>query len=109
MAIIIPIKNNPNHTLIIELESVVYKLSFQYNTGGDCWSMAIYDNNDNLVLAGIKLVANYPLLFSHKNDSLPIGDFYCEISNKSTSIDRTSFSSGEAKLLYLTQAEIETI
>jgi hypothetical protein len=109
MAVIIPIKNNPNHTLIIELESVIYKLGFLYNVEGAFWSMTIWDENDNLLIAGIKIVANYPLLFSHINSSLPPGDFYCEIADTSASINRTAFSSGEAKLLYLTQEEVETI
>jgi len=109
MAVIIPIKNNPNHTLVIELESIIYKLGFQYNVQGAFWAMTIWDENDSVIIAGIKIVANYPLLFSYKKSSLPDGDFYCEISDKSASINRTAFSSGEAKLLYLTQTEIETI
>ena len=109
MAIIIPIKDNVNHTITIELESVIYKLGFLYNSGSGFWSMAIWDETDNLLLSGIKIVANYPLIFSYKNNSLPPGDFYCEISNIQASINRTSFSSDEAKLLYLTQEEVETI
>ena len=109
MAVIIPIKNNPNHTLVIELESIIYKLGFQYNVEGAFWAMTIWDEDDNLIIAGIKIVANYPLLSSHKGASLPGGDFYCEIADTSASINRTAFSSGEAKLLYLTQTEVETI
>jgi hypothetical protein len=109
MAIIIPIKDNPNHTITIELESVIYKLGFVYNTEGAFWSMTIWDEDDNLLLSGIKIVANYPLLFSHKNNSLPTGDFYCEIADTQASINRNSFLSGEAKLLYLTLEEVQSI
>ena len=109
MAIIIPIKNNPNHTITIELESLIYKLGFLYNTEGGFWTMTIWDEEDNLLLSGLKIVANYPLLFLHKNDSLPSGDFYCEIADTQASIGRNSFSSEEAKLLYLTEEEFATI
>jgi hypothetical protein len=109
MAKIIPIKDNPNHTLIIELDSKVFKLWFLYNSEGDFWAMSLYDEDDNLLISNIKMVANYPLLFTHRNTSFPSGDFYCEIADTSATISRDSFSSEEAKLLYLTQEEIELI
>ena len=107
MAIIIPIRDNPNHTFTIELEAVIYKLGFLYNTVGDFWVLDIWDEDDVLLIAGIRIVANYPLLFSHVNSTLPPGDFYCEIADIKALINRSSFSSGAAKLLYLTQEEIE--
>jgi len=109
MGLIIPIKDNPNHTLTIELESSIYKLGFLYNSLGGFWSMDIWNEDDEILLLGIKIVANYPLTFPYRNVSLPPGDFYCEIADIEASIGRSSFSSGEAKLLYLTQEEIEDI
>jgi len=104
MSIIIPIKDNPNHSLKIELEGLLYKLDFIYNTINDFWSMSIFDENDNLILAGIKLVANYPLISQYNKLK---GDFICQISDLKASVGRNSFLSGEAVLLYLTEAEIE--
>lgn len=104
MAIIIPIKDNPNHSLKIELEKVLYKLDFIYNTYFNFWSMSIFDEDDNLIVAGVKIVANYPMI-SHLNKLK--GDFICQIANTKAEINRTSFSGSEAILLYLTEAEIE--
>lgn len=109
MAKIIPIKDNPNHTLLIELDSKIYKLGFKYNTVGLFWTMDIYTEDETLLLAGIKIVPNYALLFSHINANLPDGDFICEVSDINSRIIRDSFSSGKAKLLYLTQNELETL
>jgi len=106
MAILIPIKNDPNHTLNIELDSKIFKLWFLYNSNFDYWSISLYDENDNLLVSNIKIVANYPLMFTHKNENFPLGDFYCEISDVSGKITRNSFLSQEAKLVYLTQEEI---
>lgn len=106
MAVIIPIKDNPNHTLLMELESKIYKLGFKFNTIGLFWTLDIWTENDELLLAGVKMVANYPLIFYHKNKSLPTGDFICEISDINSRIVRDSFSSGKAKFLYLTAAEL---
>ena len=109
MAVIIPIKDNPNHTLLIELESKMYKFWFKFNVLGEFWTMDIYSEDDVLLLAGIKMVANYPLIFANKNTLLPTGDFICEISDVSARIVRDSFSSGKAKLLYLTEVELEAL
>lgn len=106
MAVIIPIKDNPNHTLLIELESIIYKLGFKFNTVGLFWTLDIWTEDDVLLLVGIKMVPNYPLIFSHKKKLLPQGDFICETSDVSARIVRDSFSSGKAKFLYLTAAEL---
>lgn len=109
MAKIIPIKDNPNHTLLIELDSKIYKLGFKYNTVGAFWTMDIFTEDDVLLICGVKIVPNYALLFSHINSALPEGDFICEVSDVNSRIVRDSFSSGKAKLLYLTQDELETL
>lgn len=106
MAVIIPIKDNPNHTLLIELGSKIFKLHFKYNVIAGFWSMDIYTEDDSILIYGVKIVANYPLLFYHKNSAFPSGDFICEIADKSATIKRDSFSSGAAKLLFLTKDEI---
>lgn len=109
MAILIPIKDNPNYTLTIELDSKIFKLWMLYNASYDFWAMSLYDEDDNLLISNLKLVPNYPLLFSHRNMSLPSGDFYCETSGEVVNIGRNSFSSKESNLLYLTQEELALI
>lgn len=106
MALIIPIKDNPNHTILIDIDSKIFKLYFKYNTRANFWSMDIYTEDDLILIYGVKIVANYPILFYHKNSAFPSGDFICEIADKSATIKRDSFSSGAAKLLFLTKDEI---
>ena len=109
MAVTIPIKDNPNHTILIALDSKIYKLYFLFNTGFEFWTMDIYTEDELLILSGVKIVANYPLIFSHINSELPSGDFICEISDTESRIVRNSFSTGKAKLLYLTKDELQTL
>ena len=110
MAVIIPIKDNSNHELTIELENIIYRLYFLYNEKFDYWSMSIFNEDDDLLLSGIKIVPNYPMIYYLNNRVDITGDFYCEISSKKTSsITRNSFVSGEANLLYLTDEEVATI
>lgn len=108
MAIIIPIKDDPNHTLIIELESKIFKIWFKFNSVGDFWAMDIFSEDDILLISGIKIIPNYPLIFSNKINFLVSGDFVCEIYDINQRITRNSFSSGKSKLLYLNEVELET-
>lgn len=109
MATVIPIKDNPNHTILIDLDNKIYKLAFLFNTVAEFWTMDIYTENELLLVSGIKIVPNYPLIFSHANPDLPTGDFICEISDTKSRIIRNSFSTGKSKLLYLTKDELQTL
>lgn len=105
MEIIIPIKDDPNHTLIIQLDDNIFKFGFLYNTISDSWGVKIWDSNDNLLITGARIVANYPLIFNRKNESFPKGDLFCETSNPSVSIGRESFSSGETVLIFISNSD----
>jgi hypothetical protein len=109
MAIEIPIKDNPNHSLLIEIESRIYQFIFRYNSKHDFWTIDISTENGIELLVGIKIVANYPLLFSHKNSFLPSGDIIARIVDKDARINRNSFKDGLATLLYLSEYELKTI
>ena len=109
MANLIPIKDDPNHTFTINLDSKLLKLEFLYNSLFDFWAMTIYNDLDDTLIAGVKIVPNYLLLYNNKASGLPSGDFYCEISDFSSSIGRNSFSSKEANLLYLTKEETKLV
>lgn len=110
MSQIIPIKNNPNHTIIINLDDKLYTLWFLYNTYGDFWTLTIYDENDTILVSGLKIVANYPLLNPYKrNTSLPKGNFYCQTSDFKMNIGRKAFADKKATLLYLAENELDFI
>jgi len=106
MSLIIPIKNSPNHTIFIDLDAITYKLEFLYNSVANFWSMSIYDDDDNLLIAGVKIIPNYPLLTQYVNSSLPQGEIICEVSNTTEQITRDTFVKQEATLLYITESEL---
>lgn len=109
MPINIPIRDNSNHSFLQVLDNKTYKFDFLYNSIGDFWTFDLYDDNDNLIVGSVKIIANYPLLFYFAYDELPDGDIFCEIYDKTKRINRNSFVSGEAKLYYLTREEIEAL
>lgn len=109
MATIIPVRENPNHTILINLDSITYKFWFLYNEAGEFWTISIYNEEDTLLISDVKIMPNYPLLFPYKNIELLKGDLYCEISDVSKSINFDNLTSGEAVLLYLSKEELQEI
>ena len=72
----IPTRNDlPSYLQRVELESVIYNLSFRYNERMDRWVMDIQDQEENNILMGIVLLTNVPLLQQYVIDGLPPGDF----------------------------------
>lgn len=49
----------------IDLGDVTYRLVIRYNTRSDRWYLSLYDAENNLLISGVKLVINYPLLSNH--------------------------------------------
>jgi hypothetical protein len=109
MAIIINIKDNPNHKITQVLDDVVYEFVFRYNQKFDFWTFDILDESGVIIIAGIKIVANFRLLFSYKIEKLPKGDIIAQTSDKKARIGRKSFSTNVAQLIYLPENELKTV
>lgn len=106
MAEIINIKNNPNHKIYQTLNGIVYQIIFRYNQKFDFWSFDLLKEDGELIIAGIKIVANFRLLFDKKNKNFPNGDIIAQSTNKNLRISRDSFSSGQCQLLFIPENEL---
>lgn len=69
MSLTVPLANDlpdatilPNFSIQANLDNVTYTLEFLWNDRFSAWFMNVLDEQgDNMLLAGIRLVANYPL------------------------------------------------
>lgn len=81
----------------VTLDGNEYRLRFYWNTRGQFWSMDIADANNNPLVSGVKLIANFPLLIQHTEEGLPPGDFFIvDPSSKTQYVEpgRWDFTSG---------------
>lgn len=64
MSVIIPVESTANFfDLQVSLEDVVYTLEFRWNVRASAWFMNILDaEGENMIRAGLRLVANFPLV-----------------------------------------------
>ena len=79
MAILkIPIDSvQPDHKFQMELEGVIYTFRFKLNYRENRWTMDISDELGVLIVGGVAIVTNFPLLKQYKNRALPPGNMIC--------------------------------
>lgn len=72
----IPIRSDiPSYQFQITLEGVVYTMRFYFNTRLDRWIMDVSNVDGELIVAGIPLLVNLPLLDRFRDERLPPGRF----------------------------------
>lgn len=91
----------------VVLEGTSYRLHFAWNDRAGFWALGVRDGNNVAVIEGIKCVPNWPLLRQYHRPALPPGEFICVVTNKAQTIGRLDFVEGNAKLVYLTAAEVK--
>lgn len=110
--VIIPIFQNISARFIfdIELAGELFRLEFAWNAREESWYMNIQDQNENYILAGIKMVIKYKLLEQYRAyTNLPDGDFILwDLEQNSQNGGVTFENLGKRyQLLFFSQEEIE--
>lgn len=62
----VPTSDQPFYTQKTALDGVNFTLSFAYNQREDRWYLSIADDEETPIVSGIKILANFPLLFRFK-------------------------------------------
>lgn len=87
----------------VPFDNVKYKIRMCWNHEGQFWAMHLWDNNENVILANVRVVPKFPLLMNHHRKNTPRGEL-AVITNKET-LTRQSFQDGSAMLMYFTEQE----
>lgn len=74
---IIPFKEPGAWQAQIQLSGIIFILKFQWNALNEYWVMDIYNRNDEPVLLGVKVVANWNLTDQFVAIGMPPGDIVC--------------------------------
>ena len=86
------------------LEGKLYYLHMSWNSEAEFWTMAIRDFNRMLLVSGLKVVPNYPLISRYFIDGMPPGEFVA--ISKSAIIAQSDFLDGYAEMVYVPEAEL---
>lgn len=90
----------PAYTFQIDLEENLYLFTFRFNLRMNRWVMDIADEDEVVIIQGIKLLINQNLLRHYVMDNLPPGIFLLvDESGNDAQPDRFNFGN-DVKLLY---------
>lgn len=95
----------------VVLDELEYILRFTWNSVSENWQMTVKDYSGEIIVAGIRLVTNYPLFYIYKLFDLPNGVLMV-IQNQEGSIltpSRYSFRDNTHSLVYFTEDEVNEV
>lgn len=76
MAVVIPCQSSLVHyQMSIVLAARTFVLAFRFNTRNSSWYMAVSDEEENAIVAGIRIVVDWPLGFRTVDVRRPRGIF----------------------------------
>lgn len=83
----------PYHEFNITLDEVTFIMKFSYNFRSNRWSMAIKDEENNVIVAGVPLVLGASLLAPYYYlENLPKGKFFViDVNGDNTEPTKDSF------------------
>ncbi len=87
----------------VPLDDVKYKIRMMWNHEGQFWTLHLWDANDNVILANVRVVPKFPLLMNHHVKNVPRGEFI--VLTEKEDVGRDDFQSGAATLVYCTEDE----
>lgn len=75
--IIVPVSTDPFQSFRVRLDGTDYLISLAYNQREDRIYLSLADDEEIPIFSGIKVLANYPLLFRHRYDpKTPPGELW---------------------------------
>lgn len=87
------------------LEGSSYQVGLSWNETAGNWTLNLVNFQSEILLYGIPCRVNWPLLYQFRSPRLPPGELIVD-APLLTKLDRDSFSSGRANLVYVTAAEM---
>lgn len=110
MPVVIPFFNeHSNFSQEVTLDNITYRLEFVYNERRERWTMSFFDTEQNALVCGISLTLGYNLIDQYPAHSLPPGEMYI-IDTTENEIKPTRENMGEIlDLVYISEAEVDTI
>ena len=87
------------------LDGETYYIGRSWNVTGSFWSLSLRGADDEMLLSGIPMVPNHPLLMQHRAPGLPPGELVATYTGQTDTIGRDDFVNNHAVLVYMTQEE----
>jgi len=112
MPVEVPVASlNAQSSQTVSLDTIVYRITFTFNTRCRAWDLSIAEQNGNEIVSGIKLLPGIDLLDRHKDSRLPPGLLWAvDVQEGADALrpGRTQLGS-KLRLVYVTKAEKDAL
>jgi hypothetical protein len=109
MAFVLEVSDLNSQAIEAVLDDVLFYIVLDWNASGEYWGMAIRNSAYAILIDGIAVVPNYPLLYQFRYEDTPAGSIVAApVSGKMTNgnIPRDGFVSGKYQLVYYTEQDL---
>lgn len=94
----------------VQLEDETYFLRMSWNSEGELWVLSLEDYTHNVIVAGMVVVADSPLLAMFRHLGVPRGEIYAVLMDDTRQVlRREDFATGDAVLVYVEEDEDVTV
>lgn len=88
---------------LVQLEGLEYLFEFVWSDRDGSWALNIYDQDENQIAVGIKLLLDAPLLRRFQDSRLPPGLLFCnDLSGTGQDMTKASDLGVNVELVYVT-------
>lgn len=102
----IPVLDANDSILEADFEGVSYFVRMSWNSEGEFWTLTLEDYAHNVIVAGVAVVPDTPLLAMFRHLGTPAGEIWAVLLNETRqTIGRSDFVTGDAALVYIEEGE----
>ncbi len=90
----------------VELDGVTYFLELSWNSEAELWALSIENAYNEVIVAGIAVVPDTPLLALYRHLAVPAGELVALAPDRRESVSRAALPAGEVALIYIGEEEL---
>lgn len=105
---VLEMSNANSQALEATLDDIVYYIVINWNESGQAWEMGVRNSAYRLLLTGVRMVPEFPLLRQFKYAEIPPGELVIHdyTLTKSQRVPRDGFQLGRYQLVYYTAEDL---
>lgn len=90
----------------VELDGVTYFLQLSWNSEAELWALSIENAYNEVIVAGIAVVPDTPLLALYRHLAVPAGELVALAPDRREIVSRAALPAGEVALIYIGEKEL---
>ncbi|MCP1404572.1 phage baseplate plug family protein [Achromobacter insolitus] len=102
----IPVLGANDSLTEIELDGTTYFLRLSWNSEAEVWALSIENAYNEVIVAGIAVVPDTPLLAPYRHLAVPAGELVALAPDRRESVSRAALPAGEVALVYIGEGEL---